>query len=313
MGNKMTVSARRADRIDHAPNPAAPASGEERQPRAATPMPTVVLPQMRPTSALSGRNTVHELHNLIEDALGLLAKEREKDAVARPSVNDAPADKRVLGAPPGSEIRYRSSLGSRIFKTVMGLSIAFLAGVVPLKGILTPSSTEAFVNAPLYTIRAPIDGLLVSGKLIVGAPVASGERLGEIVRTDGAVPVTIANAGKIWEVLVPSGANVARGEEVARVVACSAASVTAAVPESVYDKLASGMPARFHFFGSDLYFAGTVANLLGRSTPAGNLAIPPASLTADTYRVIVAVPDLGTIPNCAVGRRGEIIFGNSAR
>jgi HlyD family secretion protein len=312
----MTMSAMRADRVDRTADPAASASAEERQPRTAAPMPAVVMPQVQPPSALSGGKTVHELHSLIEEAMGLLAKERESEAVARP-VDEAPADKRVLGAPPGSEIRYASSLASRVFKTIVGLAVAFVAGVVPLKGILTPSSTEAFVNAPLYSVRAPVDGRFVSDKLIVGAPVAPGERLGEIERTVGAngsaaaLPLTIANAGKVWDVLIPSGFSVARGDEIARIVACSAASVTAAVPETVYDKLSSGMPARFHFFGSDFYFAGRVANMLGRSAPAGNLAIPPASLTADTYRVIVAVPDLGAIPNCAVGRRGEIIFGKS--
>ena len=55
-----------------------------------------------------------------------------------------------------------------------------------------------------------------------------------------------------------------------------------------------------------------MANLLGRAAATANLAIPLASLTKDAYRVIVSVPGLSAIPDCAIGKRGEIVF-NTAR
>jgi biotin carboxyl carrier protein len=274
----------------------------------------VVLPQPPARAPITGGKSVQELQKLVEEALVLLSRESDDGAVVSEQVETS-ARAPVLGAASGSAVGRKSTRTSRIVKTVIGLAIAFVVGLVPLKMVLTTASTEAFVNAPLSILRAPADGTLVGADLTIGSRVDQNNPLAYIEPPNGAarIPITAPNAGKIWETLVPSGATVVQGQEIARIVACSAASITASVSETVYDRLAPGTPARFNFYGSDQFYSGTVANLLGHGASAENLAISPASLASDAYRVIVSIPDLGAIPNCAVGRRGEVVFDTRSR
>jgi hypothetical protein len=71
------------------------------------------------------------------------------------------------------------------------------------------------------------------------------------------------------------------------------------------------MEARFNFFGNAQVYLGTVANLLGRSAVMDGLAIAPSTLGGDAYRVLVSVPSLGMVPNCAIGQRGQVIFNTA--
>ena len=48
----------------------------------------------------------------------------------------------------------------RIVKTAIGLAVIAVVGVMPAQRLLQVSSVEAIVNAPLVTIRAPIDGVV---------------------------------------------------------------------------------------------------------------------------------------------------------
>ena len=98
--------------------------------------------------------------------------------------------------------------------------------------------------------------------------------------------------GSIWEVLTAPGEQVRRGQELARVLDCGGALVTATVGESVYDRLRVGSPARFQprDGGGDL--AGTVISLTGSSTTPANFAIEPAALARGAYHVTVSVPGL---------------------
>ena len=272
----------------------------------------VVLPQPLEYTERGGGKSVQELQHLIEEALTLLAKKPSSgragaDLVAQARAFDVEVPQ--LGAATGSEIRHKVSLTSRLVKTVLGLAAALLFMVVPLKNVLTATSTEAYVNAPLLLVRAPAAGTFVSDNPI-GARVAKHDTLGFIALIDGgeSVPIVALGSGKIWDVLVPSGSDVAAGQEIAHIAACTTASVVATVSETIYDRLAPGMAARFNFYGSDRFYLGTVANLLGRSASVPNLAISPGTLEGGAYRVIVSVPDLGAIPNCAIGKRGEIVF-----
>jgi len=108
------------------------------------------------------------------------------------------------------------------------------------------------------------------------------------------------------------GEQVRVGQDLARLIDCSTAVVTANVTESVYNRLSVGSSARFvpADGGSDLQ--GKVVNLTGRATAAANLAIEPAALSKEPYRVTVSVPDLGTGQVCAVGRTGRVVFGEQA-
>ena len=126
------------------------------------------------------------------------------------------------------------------------------------------------------------------------------------------VAMTLPVTGRIWEAMVSPGEQVRVGQDLARLIDCSTAVVTANVTESVYNRLSVGSSARFvpADGGSDLQ--GKVVNLTGRATAAANLAIEPAALSKEPYRVTVSVPDLGTGQVCAVGRTGRVVFGEQA-
>ena len=126
------------------------------------------------------------------------------------------------------------------------------------------------------------------------------------------VAMTLPVTGRIWEAMVSPGEQVSVGQDLARLIDCSTAVVTANVTESVYNRLSIGSSARFipADGGSDL--KGKVVNLTGRATAAANLAIEPAALSKEPYRVTVSVPELGTGQVCAVGRTGRVVFGEQA-
>ena len=114
--------------------------------------------------------------------------------------------------------------------------------------------------------------------------------------------------GSVWEALTAPGEQVRRGQELARVLDCSGALVTATVGEAVYNRLRVGSPARFRprDGGDDL--AATVISLTGSSTTPANFAIEPAALARGAYHVAVSVPSLAAGRDCDVGRTGRVIF-----
>lgn len=278
---------------------------------------TVVAPRPQAIARdLGGHKDVRELQAMIERAFALLDEAADKDAapaqVSEPAGQPAePAH--ALGAPPGSELKYNRSIGGRVLKTLAGLAIVAIVGLIPLQRVMTPVSNEAFVNAPVYTLRAPVDGIVDAGALAIGARVGLGAPVATIQATDGQGTPVVSNAsGKIWDMPVQPGSRVAKGDVVARVVGCSATSVVASVSEPVYDKLTPGMAVRFNFFGRDRFYYGTVATLLGHATAAADVATP-AELAPNTYRVVISMPSLGAIEDCAIGRRGSVVFGRDSR
>ena len=114
--------------------------------------------------------------------------------------------------------------------------------------------------------------------------------------------------GSVWELLTAPGEQVRRGQELARVLDCGGALVTATVGESVYNRLRVGSPARFQprDGGDDL--AGTVISLTGSSMTPANFAILPAALARGAYHVTVSIPGLVSGETCDVGRTGRVIF-----
>lgn len=266
-------------------------------------------PRSRPATIPEGKSVL-ELQALIEEAFGLL----EKAADTEPeTANRAEPEKpgETLGAAAGSELRYQPTMLGRLFKTIIGVAILLVVGVIPLQRVLAPSSDEAFVNVPSYSVLAPVAGKLSSEPLDIGTRVASGQTIADVVGADSTRAVVAApNAGKIWDVFVHAGDRVAAGQEIARVVGCTATGVTASVSGAVYDRLVPGMSARFHFYGERRTYAGTVAKLTGHSVAAG-LALVAESLRANSFYVYVSVPDLGAMPSCAVGRRGAVVFGRA--
>jgi multidrug resistance efflux pump len=118
--------------------------------------------------------------------------------------------------------------------------------------------------------------------------------------------------GSIWEVLVSPGEEVRRGQDLVRLLDCSGVVVTAAVSESVYNRLRVNDAASFRFSGDAVDYTGRVMRLSGLAAPLGNLAIQPSALLNGAYRVTVAIPEF-TGQSCGVGRTGRVTFQPQAR
>jgi multidrug resistance efflux pump len=115
---------------------------------------------------------------------------------------------------------------------------------------------------------------------------------------------------RIWDVLVSTGEQVNRGQDLVRLLSCETAVVTAAVNEAVYNRLSIGMSAQFVPRGAGEGLPGTVVNLTGMADASSNYAIDPAALTRQPYRVTVAVPSLARTEACTIGRTGHVVFGD---
>jgi hypothetical protein len=114
---------------------------------------------------------------------------------------------------------------------------------------------------------------------------------------------------RLWEVLAAPGEQVRAGQDLARYVDCAHTVVTAAVTETVYNKLTAGQAARFIPTDGGAELVGRVTELTGSAGVAGNLAIGPNAFgQRGPYRVNVDLPSAG--PDCAVGRTGRVLFGD---
>lgn len=121
------------------------------------------------------------------------------------------------------------------------------------------------------------------------------------------VTMTVPASGRIWEAVVSPGEHVRAGQDLVRLIDCSTAVVTADVTESVYNRLTFGSTAQFIPADGGPDLAGHVVQLTGIAAAPGNLAIEPAALRKEPYRVSVSIPRAdGT---CAVGRTGRVVFG----
>jgi hypothetical protein len=260
------------------------------------------------------KSTVAELQGFIEEAFTFLSQANEaSDAAGAYVILDDPAQLPAVERKPTVVRKWLV----RASKTAVGLAVAFVVGVLPVQKLLLLTSVAAIVNGPVLTIRARIDGRIgAAGLPGVGSTVQGNLVVGHVegnAATAGATPafatdIASPRTGRVWEVLAQPGEQVLTGQPLFRVVDCGALAVTATVPESVYNNLIIGSPARFDLYDSDASHRGTVANLTGQSAPAANYAIPPATLAGDAFRVTIAVPGLDFGGDCPVGRHGEVVF-----
>jgi len=116
-------------------------------------------------------------------------------------------------------------------------------------------------------------------------------------------------SGSIWEVMTAPGESVVRGQDLVRLLDCSGLVVTATVGEAAYNQLRVGQKARFRFRGESTDYEGRIVSLTGVATAPANLAIQPAALAKEPYRVTVALPEMPTKGRCSVGRTGRVTFG----
>jgi multidrug resistance efflux pump len=112
--------------------------------------------------------------------------------------------------------------------------------------------------------------------------------------------------GQLWTVQAAPGEYVRKGQELLTVLDCSTVMVTASVSERDYNELHLGDPVRFRVSGTDRDYAGRIVKL-GSSTA---FAIP---FDPGSHQIVVATPKLAasTEDGCAVGRTGEVIFGDN--
>jgi multidrug resistance efflux pump len=132
---------------------------------------------------------------------------------------------------------------------------------------------------------------------------AEAERYAEQSTAELTAPVS----GSVWELMAAPGEEVRRGQDLMRLLDCSAVVVTTAVGERVYEKLQVGDPARFRLLGETADYGGRVIRLSGLAGPADNWALGSSSLPKDLFRVTVSISGLKE-PTCAVGRTGRVVF-----
>ncbi|MFM9849416.1 MAG: HlyD family secretion protein [Hyphomicrobiaceae bacterium] len=125
------------------------------------------------------------------------------------------------------------------------------------------------------------------------------------------VSIVAPSSGSVWEVFTAPGEQVRRGQELARMLDCNSAVVTAAVSESVYNRLRVGQPAKFRLRDGSKDLDGRIVHLTGVAAAPANFAIAPSALTRESYRVTVRVPDLGKSATCDLGRTGRVLFSSS--
>ena len=118
--------------------------------------------------------------------------------------------------------------------------------------------------------------------------------------------------GRIWEVLTANGEEARSGQDLLRILDCSAAVVTATVSESVYNSLWVGQPVSFRLRGASNELPGSVAALTGLTPAGANLAIQQSALSREPYHVTIAVPALAARRDCSVGRTGGVTFDTAA-
>lgn len=121
--------------------------------------------------------------------------------------------------------------------------------------------------------------------------------------------IVVPTNGSVWEVMTAPGEQVVLGQDLVRLLDCSGLVVTATVGEAAYNALHVGQTAKFRFRGESTDHEGRVISLTGVATAPANLAIQPAALAKEPYRVTVAVPNLVKAGRCSVGRTGRVTFG----
>jgi biotin carboxyl carrier protein len=154
------------------------------------------------------------------------------------------------------------------------------------------------VNAQIREHEARLAGLRQELK-------SEADRFAALASAEISAPVR----GSVWEVLTSPGETVVRGQELVRMLDCAGVVVTATVGETAYNRLHMGGQARFRFRGGSTDYQGHIIGLTGVATAPANLAIQPAALAKEPYRVTVALPGLVTPGLCDVGRTGRVTFG----
>lgn len=118
--------------------------------------------------------------------------------------------------------------------------------------------------------------------------------------------------GNVWEILASSGELVRRGQPLFRILDCAGAVVSSTVSEATYNRLRVGAPATFRSSSDMTEYKGHIVTMHGLAAPPANLAIGPANLHNEPFRVGVYSPDLAAVGKCTVGQTGIVKFGGDS-
>jgi biotin carboxyl carrier protein len=121
------------------------------------------------------------------------------------------------------------------------------------------------------------------------------------------VELTAPVSGSVWELLAAPGEEVRNGQDLLRLLDCSAEVVTAAVNARVYEQLHVGDPTRFRLLDDTTDYGGQVIRLGGLAAPSDNWALGSSAFAKELFRVTVSIPEIKE-PGCAVGRTGRVMF-----
>jgi multidrug resistance efflux pump len=134
----------------------------------------------------------------------------------------------------------------------------------------------------------------------------------ELFTRDSTAEIVSPVRGRVWQVLTANGEEVSSGQDLLKVVDCSAAVVTATVSETVYNRLWIGQAVEFQLRGQSKVYSGKVAGLTGLAPAGSNFAIEQVNLRQEPHHVTVSVPALQNQKSCNIGRTGNVTFLNSA-
>jgi len=152
--------------------------------------------------------------------------------------------------------------------------------------------------------QAGLDGMRRKWEAMQSQLAAERDRLAAHSKAVLTAPVE----GQLWAVQAAPGEYVRKGQDLLTVLDCSTVIVTASASDRDYNELHLGDPVRFRVSGTDREYAGRIVKL-GSSTA---FAIP---FDPGSHQIVVAIPTLAANPEdgCAVGRTGEVIFGDTSR
>lgn len=131
--------------------------------------------------------TAQEQYQYLQEAVGEWGVNPENANADIAQVEEALCSQKIAQPSKRSSHRVLAAFNkpSLIIKSALALAIAFALGWTPVQRFFATTSTEAIINAPLITLRAPISGQLSldSADLAAGAKVHAGQSIFTIVNS----------------------------------------------------------------------------------------------------------------------------------
>lgn len=173
----------------------------------------------------------------------------------------------------------------------------------------TPQSAQrgGEMEIELADLDARLRGAALESAALDAAIAAERRRLADLAEAS----VTSGVQGRVWEMLTAPGEHVNKGQDLLRLVDCSAATITASLSERAYARLQVGQRATFRPREGGHELEGRVIALNGPTAVSANSAIPQQNLARDFFHASVKAPGLIEAGECGLGRTGVVTFDTS--